>query len=152
MTYQPDLSEGNRVGSVGYLDQGRQYPQGEVSEAALDRLVKLAVHTPVQWFGYHSCDLDLCIAGGPQPKILYRGTAVPDRCSTDLIVPDEDFLYAAPALIIHYIMRHRYQPPACFLEAALRCPEPDSNEYILAINRVEVPFCQFPLKQKCKNG
>jgi len=132
------------VTSVGYLERGTEYPQGEVSEEYIDRLVGLVKHPLLYWFGYHNCELDPCGLDQVQPERYYKGELVPNRCCTDILIPAENLVYIAPSLILHYILYHKYQPPACFLDAALRCPEPGSDEYIDAINRVGTPFGPFP--------
>ena len=37
----------------------------------------------------------------------------------------------APELVVHYVERHRYCPPAGFVDAILRSPLPDTEEYQL---------------------
>ena len=148
MIYRADLSSGERVTSVGYLARGYEYPRGEVSDECFDRLVKLVMVRLVHWFGFHNCDLDPCGSGQDQPKHYYQGQVIPDKCSTDILVPGENLVYVAPALILHYIRCHKYLPPACFLDAVMGCAEPGSDEYIAAINKVGLRFFQFPLGQK----
>ena len=135
MTYIPDLTSGDRRTWVGYLSREHDFPRGEVSEAILARLVELAEAPLGSWAGYHSCDLELCGSGKARTQLLYRGQDVPDQCSTDILVPAENFVYVAPALILHYILRHKYQPPACFLEAVLKCPQARSREYVDAVKQ-----------------
>jgi len=146
MTDSENSFSGERVSSVGYLSREYEYPKGEVSAECFDRLVKLVMVRLVQWFGYHSCDLDPCGSGQPQPKLYYQGQVIPDKCSTDILVPAENLVYVAPALILHYIRGHKYRPPSDFLEAAMGCAEPGSDEYINTINKVGVAFYQFPLR------
>ncbi len=148
MTYRADLTSVEHVTWVGYLARGYQYPHGEVRDECFDRLVKLVMVRLIQWFGFHTCDLDPCSSGQSQPKLYYQGQVIPDKCSTDILVPAENLVYMAPALILHYIRCHKYLPPACFLEAAMGCAEPGSDEYIAAINKVGHRFLQFPLRQR----
>jgi hypothetical protein len=145
MSYIPDLTYDNRVASFGYLERGHGYPRGEVSDAAFDRLVQFTKRPLGAWAGYHTCDLPPCGTDHPRHTLYYKKHEIPDQCSTDILVPAENFLYVAPALILHYIRCHQYLPPAIFLKAALECPEPGSDEYIAAINKVGLEFLQFPL-------
>jgi hypothetical protein len=46
-------------------------------------------------------------------------------------VPSGDLLFVAPELVVHYIEEHGYSPPAAFVEAVLRSPLPDTEEYQL---------------------
>jgi hypothetical protein len=151
MTYSPDLAEGGPVKSVGYLTRDREYPQGEVADLVFDRLVRLAKLRIVQWFGHHHCDLDPCGPGQPQPELYYEGLVIPRQCSTDIFVPDQEAVYVAPALILHYIRFHRYLPPTCFLEAVLRCPQPGSDEYFAALKRAAPDFPLFCARPQCSS-
>jgi hypothetical protein len=38
-------------------------------------------------------------------------------------------IFAAPALIYHYVLEHNYMPPSVFVEAVVTGLAPDSNEY-----------------------
>lgn len=125
-----------RANQVGYLTRNNDYPRGEVSEAVIDCLVRLAMRPLGRWLGYHCCDLDPCGMKQPCPELRYKGVRIPSRCCTDILVPDQTAAYVAPALILHYILFHQYAPPTCFLEAVLACPDPSSSEYLDAIERV----------------
>ena len=65
MTYIPDLTEPGNVKSVGYLARGHNYNQGEVSEEAFDRLVRLVKLHIMEWLGYHKCCL---LYTSPSPR------------------------------------------------------------------------------------
>jgi hypothetical protein len=122
--------------NVGYLTRGDNYPRGEVSEEAVECLVRLVRRPLVEWLGYHYCELDPCWLKQPRPELRYKGIRIPSRCSTDILVPNKATAYVAPALILHYILFHQYLPPTCFLEAVLACPDPSSSEYLDAIGRI----------------
>lgn len=140
MTYVADLAEPGPIKSVGYLAQGHDYRQGEVPEEVFDRLITLVkayikLHI-LHYMGYHTCDLEPCGSNQPQPELLYHGQAIPGTCRSDLVVPDKGVIYKAPSLIMHYIRRHHYLPPACFLQAVINCPEPGSQEYLALVGEV----------------
>jgi hypothetical protein len=120
---------------VGYLTAEQDYPRGEVSENVVDRLVDLAKHPLGAWCVYHECDLDPCGSAQFQPELKYGGLVVPAWCSTDIFVPGESALYVASALILHYILCHKYAPPSYFLDPVLACPKAASKEYFAALNR-----------------
>jgi hypothetical protein len=119
----------------GYLTPEQDYPRGEVSEDAVDRLADLAKHPLGAWCGYHDCELDPCGSGQFQPELKYHGLVVPTRCSTEIFVPGESALYVSPALILHYILSHQYAPPSYFLDAVIACPKAASKEYFAALKR-----------------
>lgn len=38
-------------------------------------------------------------------------------------------MYAAPSLILHYILAHGYKPPQEFIDAVINSPDASSEEY-----------------------
>jgi hypothetical protein len=122
---------------IGYLRRSIHYRRGEVSDLVLERLVSLAKHPYIEFFGYHYCNLGQCLGfdSEAQPALeeRYKEFVIRDRCSTDIVVPGKSEIFIAPALILHYIRSHRYLPPSNFVEAVLACPDPESPEYTSAI-------------------
>ena len=139
MTYVADLTGTGHLKQVGYLSGKHSFVTGMTSEAFFDRLVALEEHPFLFACGYHNCDIGWCRWNPklyePQPSLRYK-----DRTlflgDTDIYVPGEEAVYVAPSLILHYIQHHQYQPPSCFVEAVLYCPEPLSEEYCAAITRI----------------
>jgi hypothetical protein len=136
MTYIADLTEQGKVTTVGYLDRGHDYTRGEASDEVLRRLVSLVKLPVLYWFGYHHCDLDPCWSKERQRELRYQGFLIAPMCDSEIWVPEGLVLYQAPSLILHYICGHQYLPPACFVKAVLNCPEPGSQEYLAAVERV----------------
>lgn len=139
MVYEPDMTKSGKFKLVGYLSRDHDYPQGEISEAAFDRLANLALLRIIQYLGYYNCDLGSCGSNQIQPDFYWRGMRIPQRCTSEILVPGKAVLYRAPALILHYIRAHRYLPPARFLDAVLACPEPGSDEYRRVISDYRLP-------------
>lgn len=137
--FLPDLESTNGVSSVGYLARGHAFPKGEVSNTVFERLVELVEHPFFISCGYHVCELGWCFSFleqvRPQPSLLYQGRRL-YLGSTEILVPGDGVVYEAPTLILHYICRHRYFPPSCFVEAVLKCPPAGSAEHKEAIGRV----------------
>ena len=52
----------------------------------------------------------------------------------ELRVIGRSALYAAPALIYHYVVEHNYKPPQEFIDAVLTGPQPGSNEHQRYLN------------------
>lgn len=103
--------------AVGWLERGRPFATGVVSQDVYRRLKEL-LENPWQPFalaGLHSCDL--C---RHEPEA---------RGGNNLFVPGDGFLFVCPELMAHYINAHGYRPPEEFCEAVLRCPETHSMEY-----------------------
>lgn len=145
MPYLPDLAEPGPIKSVGYLWTGHHYPRGKTLGLFFERLVGLVevfvegtgAVSPL-WYsvGYHNCNLGWCkVSFGLQPSFRY-GERVLNLGSSEIWVPGDKAVYRAPSLILHYLRHHKYQPPACFCEAVLNCPKPDSAEYVAAIKQI----------------
>jgi len=137
MTYNADLTGSPRVRLVGYLARGHHFATGTTSGVFFDRLVRLVERPLGFWCGYHTCDLGKCDLSQVRahPEFRYRNRVI-GIGSTDIFVPDDEVVHSAPSLILHYICRHQYLPPSCFVKAVLNCPEPGSQEYSAAVKRI----------------
>lgn len=144
MSYAPDLSNAGAVKNIGFLGFGHSFPKGRIEELVLERLVAIAEKPLYYACGFHKCNLGFCgltQALRGQPTFRYRGRTL-TLGSSEILVPDDDAVYCAPNLILHYIRHHRYRPPECFCAAVLKCPAPDTEEYRQRIRRVAptLPF------------
>jgi hypothetical protein len=139
MTYEADLTENGRERPVGYLARAHSFTKGMVSEVFFDCLVALVEQPFLVSPGYHTCDLGWFCGGlslgWELPKFRYKGRLI-RLGNTDILVPGDEVVYRAPSLILHYIRRHRYLPPQCFVKAVLNCPTPGSKEYAAAITTI----------------
>ena len=135
-----------RERQVGYLARGHSFTKGTTSEVFFDCLVVLVeLEQPLlAWCGYHTCDLGWCglSLGGDQPKFRYKDRVI-RLGATDILVPNDEVVYRAPSLILHYIRRHRYLPPQCFIQAVLNCPAPSSQEYSASIKKIMPEWAPF---------
>ena len=121
--YFPDLGtscqigEGPDVRAVGWLDKAHPYPRGAVPAGFYTKLKEFADDPlqPILFFGCHECEL-----------CFWRRYA---ECK-NLWIPAARVIYLAPAMITHYIKRHRYKPPEEFVEAVFRCPRQGSPEFM----------------------
>lgn len=52
---------------------------------------------------------------------------------SNLFLPGKNCIFLAPSMIVHYIDRHKYEPPAEFWQAVLDCPEMRSDAYKQAL-------------------
>jgi hypothetical protein len=138
--FYPDLATecqvdaGPCIRAIGWLEQSHQFPIGDVAPTFV---VALRAHLkaptqPVLAMGFHQCDL--C-------------DAVSKRVSgkSNVWIPTNEYIYVAPALIVHYIEEHRYRPPNEFIAAVMACPEQGSEAYCALINRF--PDWQERMKQ-----
>ena len=136
MTYFEDLS-GELIKKVGWLEAPKPFARGEVSPSDVALLERLVVHSwkpPFQANGWHDCSLCGRKEGdGPLTRIIEGQRTL--LGVAQIYVPDGELMYEAPTLILHYIEKHRYLPPAPFLEAVRRT-DPHSAEYHRACDRM----------------
>ena len=136
MTYYPDLSACDYFGSIdvplvaiGWLENGRPVPTGEVPEQVFEQLRELLREPWGPAFcGWHDCDL--CVYRYGRSKL---GTHRSTMGFKNVFVPGDAKIYVAPELILHYIDQHGYSPPAEFQQAVLDCPTMRSVAYLQAI-------------------
>lgn len=128
MSFFPDMgckslvAAGNHVRAVGWLHPDHPYTTGPVPDEFLARLKEFVARSgdsaEALYFGafggYHTCEF--C-----------------DRSHGigNFGVPSGDVLFVAPEMVVHYIEQHGYRPPDEFVEAVLRSPLPDTDEYQL---------------------
>jgi hypothetical protein len=117
MAFYPDLSpyeyaldEPAGTVNLGWLEPSQPYPTGQTPQAFRARLLDLCRRPVNLTVGYHACPF--CPAGQPAP-----------RGSGEIRVPGNARVYAAPALIHHYVEAHGYKPPEEFVQAVLRSSE-----------------------------
>jgi hypothetical protein len=126
MTFFPDMgcesmvAAGEHVRAVGWLHPDQAFSKGEVAAAFFARLKEFAARSAdsadALYFGaaagFHTCE--------------FCGKA---HGTGNFGVPSGDLLFVAPEMVVHYIEQHGYSPPAEFVDAVLRSPLPDSEEY-----------------------
>ena len=104
--------------NVGWISGKFPYPKGDVPPPLLTKLHALAVTQPVNVCrSYRACEC--CPPSQSEERSLakWRGKSR-QLGGAEIWVPGENaVLYAAPNLIIHYIEKHHYLPPAEFLAA-----------------------------------
>ncbi|HEV3440872.1 MAG TPA: hypothetical protein VG122_26190 [Gemmata sp.] len=116
------VAAGEHVRAVGWLHPDHPFSTGPVPIAFLSRLklfVSMSGESAKALFfggfgGFHTCE--------------FCGRA---HGSANFGVPADSLLYVAPEMIVHYIEQHDYQPPDQFVNAVMRSPLPDSEEYQL---------------------
>jgi hypothetical protein len=126
MSWYPDMAResmvatGDHVRAVGWLSSSYPFTQGTVRAKFVTRLrefVRLsnesasALYFPA-FGGLHDCQ--------------FCGE---DRDSRNFGVPSGSVLFVAPAMVAHYVERHKNLPPAEFLVAVMPSPLPDTEEY-----------------------
>jgi hypothetical protein len=102
------------VKAVGWLSAAYPFSTGEVEGELVQKLERLSIIARVNdTRGFHCCEF----CGGQQIYLQYGDKRRLLGTAEVWIPGDEDILYAAPDLIVHYIHAHRYLPPSEFLVA-----------------------------------
>lgn len=142
MTYYPDQSncsyfecnQPEKLIAVGWLDPVEPFIQGPLSADVFKKLTELLVNPwqPGIAMGRHECGF--CrFSGGP--AVFRLDNFEVQLGASNVFIPADGFLYAAPSLILHYIDSHGYSPPEDFQRAVLACPPMRSVDYLRAVLR-----------------
>jgi hypothetical protein len=96
--------------NIGWLDAAFPFEKGETSTEFREALRNLTEKPILKHRGFHVCQF--C---PPEP-----GSSPPQRGSGQIrLMGRNRFWYAAPAMVHHYVVAHRYQPPPEFIDAVL---------------------------------
>lgn len=140
MTHFEDLSryeywDGPVVArNVGWLERARAFPVAEPRAGFLDALWEHCWILVMPTRGLHECDL--C----PSPSVTYvrHGTRLLLGSGEIRVFDGRGDVFAAPNLIYHYVLEHRYRPPEDFVRAVEGGPRPGSTEYTKALDALAV--------------
>lgn len=132
--FGPEHASGLKA--IGWLEEGRTFPQGKTDPRFVHKLVLLLSEASVvdRSTDPHYCSL-CSFSRGPSEFRLWQSPGMPavPMGNRNLSVPGRGFLYIAPSLILHYIDAHQYAPPEEFVKAILECPPTRSQEYLKAV-------------------
>ena len=114
--------------NVGWLDSKHTYLQGETSEEFTERLWCFCRRQVAVMRGFHFCEF--CHESPADAALHWRGGERLLLGSAEIrVFGPNGVVYAAPNMIYHYVVTHRYCPPLEFIQAVLEGPLPDSPEY-----------------------
>ena len=86
--------------------------------------------------GFHNCEF--CALSwnewGKQHPNYGENAGLMGIGNGEIRVIGNSMLYAAPALIYHYVIEHNYQPPQEFIDAILTGPQSGSIEHKTLLN------------------
>jgi len=108
--------------AIGWLEDGYEFTSGTIVAGVNKRLTQLrpqfmAAFPEFSFRGLHHCSL------------CKSGERALSESHVNLFIPGENVVYVAPGRIDHYIEAHGYCPPDAFVDALLRCPDPQTDEY-----------------------
>ncbi|MEV0474052.1 hypothetical protein [Streptomyces prunicolor] len=102
--------------NAGWLAEGHEFPRGDVPEGFVEALLELAKDTVNVYRGMHFCDF--CPSFQEARKnVTFRDVFI--GSGEVHVRGGEGRVYAAPALVVHYVADHGYQPPQEFVDAVL---------------------------------
>lgn len=135
MSYFPDLTqyvhmkhETSGVLNVGWLEKGKPFELGDVSEEFINRLWILCGTPVYATRGFYSCEF--CGEEESWPIKMSMGGIERRLGDAEIrVVARNGCVYASPNLIIHYIVKHNYLPPREFIQAVMDGFLPGSDEY-----------------------
>ncbi len=133
MTYFPDLTPYRYSVSmgaveslnVGWLSIEHPYTQGDVPPEFVEKLGAYCRAAPMslRTMGLHLCEF--CAANQIDCS-AYEGALGNGEIR---VAGANGRRYAAPVMILHYVVKHYYRPPDEFIQAVLEAPLPGSPEY-----------------------
>lgn len=113
--------------NIGWLKKGHFINTGEVSEEFIEKLWNY-LRYPVQVCrGFHTCDLCKNPKTGV-PTVEFNGKKRNVGYYEIRVWGKDGKVYAAPSLIVHYILQHNYKPPQEFINAVI-ASDAHSKEY-----------------------
>lgn len=129
MTYYKDLSNytyhsdgiGENVLNIGWLEKGREFNLEKNSATSLklvNQLWKTWENRCVRTRGFHECEF--CDGQASPLKLRAPNGNICSIGSAEFRVLGRDgVVYAAPDMLLHYILEHNYQPPQDFVDSVL---------------------------------
>jgi hypothetical protein len=103
--------------NVGWLADGHPFPTGPVPAGFADRLARLALREPVhRTRGWQECEF--CDVEYPT-EVHVDGERQPVGDAEIRVTGVGGSRYAAPTLIVHYVVAHGYRPPDEFVDAVM---------------------------------
>ena len=120
--FEPCFEPGKKYVAIGWLE-GVPIPTGEVPVNFSDKLTCLVETRRANMMrGYHICtycpDTDTeFVVETLEGRALHLGSA------EIWVLGNDDTVFCAPNLIVHYVRDHGYKPPDDFVDAVMRCAD-----------------------------
>jgi len=104
--------------NVGWLDSAHSFEVGGVTNEFSEALTLCAAEKDQQTRGYHDCEF--CSEESPIRVKRPDGSRYVSLGMSEIHVVGEDGQgYAAPSLVVHYVLAHNYRPPTAFQAAVV---------------------------------
>jgi len=121
--------------AVGWLERAHPFSPGPCPPGITEKVAELRDRFRGAFPAYSFRELHACSMCGGTDALLRES-------HINLFIPGDDVVYLVPGRIDHYIAVHAYAPPAAFIDALMRCPDPASDDYraaLFRLNRGQVP-------------
>jgi len=129
--------------AIGWLDGVHPFTKGASDSAFMSALIQLAIDPwqPAVSPGVHFCEL--CAPGTARMSVNAMGQKI-SIGRRNIFVPYRERVFVAPTSIVHYVLDHKYTPPAIFQRAVLECSPMRSSIYMENLRARDVRFCPPP--------
>ena len=114
--------------NIGWLEKGHMINKGDVPEEFIEKLWKYLRYPVNVCRGFHVCSLCKNIEKGV-PVVAYKDEKRQAGYYEIRVWGKNGKVYAAPSLIMHYILQHGYRPPQEFINAVMDSEDASSDEY-----------------------
>ncbi len=124
--YDPEYFGAKKVIAVGWLGNCVE-TKGTIPDKCINNLFKAYSEDQIHWdgtLGWHNCEI--CSGkekwyheGKVGPQIKWRSRELYLYGHGHYLIKRKETVYMCPALILHYILDHNYQPPKEFIDAAI---------------------------------
>ena len=143
MTYFQDLTpyvyykpEPNTL-NIGWLSGDQRYLKGKPTREFKDKLFAHCLDLYVIHIarGFHQCEFcKVSVDEWMKPRYGDKAHWL-SLGDGEIRVIGKSVIYAAPTLIYHYVVEHRYKPPEEFIQAVLTGPDPGSEQHTKLLKR-----------------
>lgn len=125
--------------AIGWLNANYPFTHGTVQQNFVERLELFCSNPLLQTFGVRFCTL--CGKEDVVKVALSSGNEIFLYGANEIRIPSVsgDKIYAAPDLILHYVLAHNYKPPQEFIDAVLTAPLPGTLEF----EEFAIPWAQY---------
>lgn len=168
--YECNNQKIKNVVNIGWLGGEERFEKGDVSN---DFLMSLWEYYKCPVYPTRKLYENKCLDGHWRFFTAISNERNVQLGSYEIRVIDKNngVIYAAPNLIIHYIINHKYMPPKEFIDAVISSPKPNSDEYSNMIHNMYLyiekyesangvcPFCNskyaifaYREKKSCPKG
>jgi hypothetical protein len=126
--------------NIGWLSIDMPYDKGDTSQEFKDRLLEFCrdefiVHIAR---GFHACEFcNLSDWYSTQSNAYGEQAHWASIGDGEIRVLGKTAVYAAPALVYHYVVEHGYKPPDEFVDAVLSGARPGSEEHLALLSKYQ---------------